>query len=315
MKPFTHLMIIALLASASSLLVAHTAYATITVTDDVGKTITLKAPAKRILSLAPHATELLYAAGAGDAIVGTVEYSDYPEAAKRIPRVGSHSSLDLERIIAMKPDLIVVWLHGNSQKQLEKLLTLGIPAYYNQPKKLEDVPRSIETFGLLTGNEAVAKTAATDFRNRLAALRTRYAARPPVTLFYQVWSKPLTTLNGKHLVADVIALCGGKSLFAELEPIAPAVAQEAVIEADPETIISTSVLKDGLEIWQKWPRMRAVKNGHLYAMDGNIINRHGPRITEGAEKLCELLEGVRKQRGSVASNPALNPAVNPAPAK
>ena len=309
MKLFAHLIIIiiALLVSASSILVARTAHAAITVTDDAGKTITLNAPAKRILSLAPHATELLYAAGAGDAIVGTVEYSDYPEAAKRIPRVGSHSSLDLERIVALKPDLIVVWLHGNSQKQLEKLLTLGIPAYYNQPKKLEDVPRSIETFGLLTGNEAQAKTAAADFRTRLANLRTRYAVRPPVTLFYQVWSKPLTTLNGKHLVADVIALCGGKSLFAELEPIAPAVAQEAVIEADPETIISTSVLKDGLEIWQKWPRMRAVKNGHLYAMDGNIINRHGPRITEGAEKLCELLEGVRKQRGSTASNPALNP--------
>ena len=308
MKPLAHPIVIALLALASSLLVAHTAHANISVTDDAGKTITLKAPAKRILSLAPHATELLYAAGAGDAIVGTVEYSDYPEAAKRIPRVGSHSSLDLERIIALKPDLIVVWLHGNSQKQLEKLLTLGIPAYYNQPKKLEDVPRSIETFGLMTGNDAIAKTAAADFRTRLAALRTRYAARPPVTLFYQVWSKPLTTLNGKHLVADVISLCGGKSLFADLEPLAPAVAQEAVIEADPETIISTSVLKDGLEIWQKWPRMRAVKNGHLYAMDGNIINRHGPRITEGAEKLCELLEGVRRQRGNAASNPALNPA-------
>ena len=308
MNLLSRLNVCSLLAAAFILLVAANGHAAITVTDDAGKTITLKAPAKRILSLAPHATELLYAAGAGDAIVGTVEYSDYPEAAKRIVRVGSHSSLDLERIVALKPDLIVVWLHGNSQKQLEKLLTLGIPAYYNQPKKLEDVPRSIETFGLMTGNDAIAKTAAADFRTRLAALRTRYAARPPVTLFYQVWSKPLTTLNGKHLVADVISLCGGKSLFADLEPLAPAVAQEAVIEADPETIISTSVLKDGLEIWQKWPRMRAVKNGHLYAMDGNIINRHGPRITEGAEKLCELLEGVRRQRGNAASNPSLNPA-------
>ena len=273
-----------------------TAAAVITVVDDAGKTVTLQSPAKRILSLAPHLTELLFAAGAGDAIVGTVEYSDYPAAAKRIPRVGSHNSLDLERIVAMKPDLIVVWLHGNAQKQLDKLLSLGIPAYYNQPNKLEDVPRSIEILGVLTGTEATAKTAAADFRNRLAALRTRYASRPPVTLFYQVWSKPLTTLSGKHLVADVIALCGGKSLFAELEPLAPTVAQEAVIEADPEAIISTSVLRDGLEMWQKWPRMRAVKNGHLFAMDGNLINRHGPRITEGAEKLCDILESVRQQR-------------------
>ena len=276
------------------------ARAAITVTDDAGKTVTLAAPAKRILSLAPHVTELLFAAGAGDLIVGTVEYSDYPEAAKRIPRVGSHSSLDLERIVALKPDLIVVWLHGNAQKQLDKLLSLGIPAYYNQPKKLEDVPRSIEAMGQLAGTDALAKSAAADFRSRLAALRTRYAGRPPVTLFYQVWSKPLTTLNGRHLVADVISLCGGKSLFADLEPLAPAVAQEAVIEADPDTIISTSVLKDGLELWQKWPRMKAVKNGHLFAMDGNLINRHGPRVTEGAEKLCEILETVRQQRAAPA---------------
>ena len=277
-----------------------TAAVAITVVDDAGKTVTLQSPAKRILSLAPHLTELLFAAGSGDAIVGTVEYSDYPEAAKRIPRVGSHNSLDLERIVAMKPDLIVVWLHGNAQKQLDKLLSLGIPAYYNQPNKLEDVPRAIETLGVLTGTEAAAKAAAADFRNRLAALRTRYASRPPVTLFYQVWSKPLTTLSGKHLVTDVIALCGGKSLFAELEPLAPTVAQEAVIEADPEAIISTGVLRDGLELWQKWPRMRAVKNGHLFAMDGNLINRHGPRITEGAEKLCDILESVRQQRAGSA---------------
>ena len=304
MPHFTHRAAAACAALLTLTLLALTfstnARAAITVTDDAGKTVTLQAPAKRILSLAPHSTELLFAAGAGSAIVGTVEYSDFPEAALRIPRVGSHSALDLERIVAMKPDLIVVWLHGNAQKQLDKLLTLGIPVYYNQPKKLEDVPRSIEILGTLTGTDVQAKTAAGAFRQRLATLRARYASRPPVTLFYQVWSKPLTTLNGKHLVADVIALCGGKSLFAELEPIAPAVAQEAVIEADPETIISTSVLKDGLEIWQKWPRMRAVKNGHLYAMDGNIINRHGPRIAEGAEKLCELLEEVRRKRGTAS---------------
>ena len=283
-------------AAWAAFTLSTTAAAVITVVDDAGKTVTLQSPAKRILSLAPHLTELLFAAGAGDTIVGTVEYSDYPEAAKRIPRVGSHNSLDLERIVAMKPDLIVVWLHGNAQKQLDKLLSLGIPAYYNQPNKLEDVPRSIETLGVLTGTEATAKTAAAGFRNRLVALRTRYATRPPVTLFYQVWSKPLTTLSGKHLVTDVIALCGGKSLFAELEPLAPTVAQEAVIDADPEAIVSTSVLRDGLELWQKWPRMRAVKNGHLFAMDGNLINRHGPRITEGAEKLCDILESVRQQR-------------------
>ena len=279
-------------------LLCSVASAAITVTDDAGKTVTLQAPAKRILSLAPHATELLYAAGAGDAIVGTVEYSDFPEAAKKIPRVGGHSALDLERIVALKPDLIVIWLHGNAQKQLDRLLELGIPAYYNEPAKLDHIPRSIETLGTLTGNGTQARAAAATFRAKVEALRARYANRAPVSLFYQVWNKPLTTLNGQHLVADVISLCGGKSLFADLKPKAPAVAMEAVIEADPEAIVSTSIQKDGLDLWTKWTRMRTVKNGHLFALDGNLINRHGPRITEGAEKLCEILEPVRQHRRS-----------------
>lgn len=276
--------------------------AAVVITDDAGKTVTLPAPARRILSLAPHLTELLYAAGAGDRIVGTVEYSDYPEAAKQIPRVGNHDSLDLERIVSLKPDLIVVWLNGNAQKQLDKLLSLGIPAYYNQPKTLADVPRAIEAMGRLAGSESQAARTATEFRNRVSALRTRFAGRAPVTLFYQIWSKPLTTLNGRHLVADVITLCGGKSLFADLEPIAPAVAQEAVIQADPDAIVSSSLLRDGLSLWEKWPRMRAVKSGNLFNIDGNLINRHGPRIAEGAERMCEILETAR-QRNSGAGSP------------
>lgn len=278
------------------MLICGASWANITVTDNAGKTVTLKAPAKRILSLAPHVTELLYAAGAGHLIVGTVEFSDFPEAARKIPRIGNHDSLDLERIVALKPDLVVVWLNGNSQKQLDRLLGFGIPVFYSEPTKLDHIPRSIETLGTLTGTTTQAQATAASFRSKVDSLRSRYANRAPVSLFYQVWSKPLTTLNGQHLVADVISLCGGKSLFADLKPKAPAVAMEAVIEADPEAIVSTSLLKDGLELWAKWPRMRAVKNGHLYSVDGNIINRHGPRITEGAERLCEILETVRSQR-------------------
>jgi len=285
-----------LFTTLALMLLCGASWAHISVTDDAGKTVTLQAPAKRILSLAPHVTELLYAAGAGHLIVGTVEYSDFPEAARKIPRIGNHDSLDLERIVALKPDLVVVWLNGNSQKQLDRLLGFGIPVFYSEPTKLDHIPRSIEALGTLTGTSTQARASAAAFRSKVESLRTRYVNRAPVSLFYQVWSKPLTTLNGQHLVADVISLCGGKSLFADLKPKAPAVAMEAVIEADPEAIVSTSILKDGLELWNKWPRMRAVKNGHLYAIDGNIINRHGPRISEGAERLCEFLETVRNQR-------------------
>jgi iron complex transport system substrate-binding protein len=277
-------------------LLCGSAAAAIDATDDAGKVVTLQAPAKRIISMAPHITELLHAAGAGERIVGTVEYSDFPEAAKRIPRIGNYNSLDLERIVALKPDLIVVWLHGNPQAQIDRLLALGIPVFHNEPTRLTDIARSIETLGKLAGSAPQATAAAVAFRARVEELRTRYADRAPVSLFYQVWSKPLTTLNGTHLVGDVIALCGGRSLFADLKPKAPVVAMEAVIEADPEAIISTGLSKDGLDLWAKWTRMRAVKNGHLFVLDGNLINRHGPRIADGAGRLCEILDQVRRKR-------------------
>jgi len=280
-------------------LCASPAYPAITRTDDAGKTVTLAAPAKRIISLAPHVTELLYAAGAGDKIVGAVEFSDYPEAANKIPRVGDNKALDLERIVALKPDLIVVWRHGNAQRQIESLAALGIPMYYNEPKHFADIPLALEAFGQLAGTEAVAQTAAADFRARMESLKNRYSDRPPVKLFYQVWSKPLMTLNGRHLVADAIRLCGGVNPFAELEPMAPTVNTEAVLAADPEVIISTSLGKngpDGLALWDKWPRMTAVARGNLFTLDGNLINRHGPRILQGTERLCEELEQARAKR-------------------
>jgi iron complex transport system substrate-binding protein len=280
--------------------------ALITRTDDAGKTITLAAPAQRIISLAPHVTELLYAAGAGDKIVGTVDYSDYPEAAKKIPRVGDNKALDLERIVALKPDVIIVWRHGNAQRQLESLMGLGIPVYYNEPKRLTDIPLAIETFGVMAGTEATAQAAAGAFRAQLETLRRRYSERPPVKLFYQVWSRPLMTLTGKHLVADAFRLCGGVNPFAELESLAAPVSTEAVVAADPEVVISTSMGKngpDGLEMWSKWPRMTAVARGNLFVLDGNLINRHGPRILQGTEKICEQLDAARAKRPAAGAKP------------
>jgi len=284
---------------AAYVFIAATAHAAITRVDDAGKTVTLAAPAMRIISLAPHVTELLYAAGAGEKIVGAVEYSDYPEAAKKIPRVGDNKALDLERIVALKPDLIVVWRHGNAQRQLESLAALGIPMYYNEPRRLTDIPLALETFGALAGTEAAAQPAAAAFRTRMEDLRKRYSQRPPVKIFYQVWSRPLMTLTGKHLVADAIGLCGGVNPFADLEPLAVSVSTEAVVAADPEAIISTSMGKngpDGLETWSKWPSMTAVARGNLFNLDGNLINRHGPRILQGTERLCEELDLARAKR-------------------
>jgi iron complex transport system substrate-binding protein len=258
--------------------------------------VVLKGPAQRIISLAPHVTELLYTAGAGERIVGAVEYSNYPEAAKKIPRVGSNVQLDLERIVALKPDLIVVWLHGNAQRQLDKLLKLGFPVFYNEPHRLSDIARSIKQFGQLAGTEAVAEPAARAFLTRESELRTHYAGRTPVRVFYQIWQKPLMTINGNHLISDVIRLCGGENVFANLKPFVPVISTEAVLQADPEAIgtaIIDATAQDGLDGWKKWPQLSATAHNNFFQIHTDLISRHTSRILEGAQQMCEHLETAR----------------------
>lgn len=281
------------------LLSAASVMAAVTVTDDSGRELTLPGPAQRIISLAPHVTELLFAAGAGEFIVGAVEYSYYPEQAKRIPRVGNNLQLDLERIVALKPDLIVVWLHGNAQRQLDMLLKLGIPVFYNEPHRLNDIARSLERFGRLAGTDAAAQSAARAFSARESDLRARYAGRPPVRVFYQVWDRPLMTINGNQIINDVIALCGGQNVFADLKPLVPPVSIEAVLDADPEAIVTAIVdpnVQSGLEIWKQWPHLTATARNNFFFIPADLITRHTPRILDGAQQLCENLDKARAKR-------------------
>ncbi len=183
-------------------------------TDDTGAVVTLPAAAQRVISVAPHVTELLYAAGGGSKIVGAVSYSDYPPEAKQLPRVGDNKSLDLERIVALKPDLIVVWRHGNAQRQLDRLRELHIPLFFSEPHRPDDIAVSLTKLGQLLGTSSTADAAAAAYRRDIANLRAQYAKRPAVSVFYQVWDQPLMTLNGEHMVSDVIALCGGRNVFA-----------------------------------------------------------------------------------------------------
>ncbi|WP_323120969.1 cobalamin-binding protein [Burkholderia alba] len=279
------------------------AHAAITVTDDAGHAVTLAAPAQRVISLAPHVTELIYAAGGGDKLVGAVTYSDYPPAAKAVPRIGDNKALDLERIAALKPDLIVVWRHGNADRQTDRLRALGIPLYFSEPKRVDDVAGSLIRLGDLLGTGATADAAATAYRQRIAQLRARYANRPPVGVFFQVWDKPLMTLNGEHIVSDVIALCGGRNVFAQLKPLAPSVTDEAVLAADPEAIVTPSpgaTASDAplpsLERWRAWPQLKAVARNNLFAIDGDWLTRPAPRLALGAERLCKDLERARERR-------------------
>ena len=273
--------------------------AAITVTDDSSRKLTLERPAQRIISLTPHMTELLFAAGAGERIVGTVEYSNYPAAAERIPRIGDSAQLDLERIVSLKPDLIVVWKNGNAQRQLDKLLRLGIPDFYNEPRRLADIARAIEQLGRLAGTEAVSMPAARAFTLRAAELQQRHAGRLPVRVFFQIWDKPLMTINGEHLISDVIRLCGGQNIFSGQALLTPEISTEAVLAADPEAIFGVTGeagQSEALEPWKKWPRVQAVARGNLYFIHSDLISRNTPRVLDGAEQLCGHLEAARARR-------------------
>jgi iron complex transport system substrate-binding protein len=274
------------------------AHAAVTVKDDDGNSVTVGKPAQRVISLAPHITELLFAAGGGSHVVGVSAYSDFPEQAKAIAQIGDSRELDLERIVALKPDLVVVWQQGNSERQIEMVRKLGIPIFYSEPRKLDDIPESVRKLGQLMGTENVANPAAAKLREQLASLRHRYANRPPVRSFYQVWDKPLYTLNGQHIVSDALRLCGGENIFASLPVAAPAVSIEAVLQANPEAIFASAEQNEGgLGMWKQYRMLTAVRNNNLFTIDGTLLNRAGPRMIAGTAMLCEKLALARSHRG------------------
>jgi iron complex transport system substrate-binding protein len=273
------------------------ACAEIRVIDDSGQPVVLERPAGRIVSLAPHITELLFAVGAGDAVVGASEYSDYPAAARAIPQVGGGSGLDLEVILALRPELVVAWGSGSPPGQVQRLRQLGIPVFVSEPQLISDIASSLQRLGRLAGHGTGAAQAIRLFDQRHQELRDRYAARAPVRVFYQVWQQPLMTINGDHLVSDVIRLCGGSNIFADLPDLAPPVSVESVLQRNPEVIIAGSDVAGNAELaayWLRWTGMSAVQNGHLYTVRRELLVRHTPRILDGAEQVCELLESVRR---------------------
>ena len=286
-------------ALTASLLLAAPVRAELVFTDDAGHTVRLKAPAKRIVAIAPHLAESLYAAGAGDRLVGTVDYSDYPPEAKKVPRVGGYSRLDLEAIAALKPDLVLAWQSGNNMSQVDKLKGLGVPVYVWQPNRMDDVAGQLERMGQLAGTEPAAHAAAERFRQRLAALRGANANKPKVRVFYQIWKAPLMTVGGPQIISDAIKLCGGENVFGHLPQMAPTVSVEAVLEADPEAIVATGMgdaRPEWLADWNPWTRMTAVRRGNLFHINPDIMQRHTPRLLDGAERLCAHLDTARARR-------------------
>lgn len=269
----------------------------ISVTDDNGAQVTLPRPAQRIVSIAPHLTEQLFAIGAGAQIVATTEFADYPAAAQRLPRVARAHHVDLEQVVAFKPDLIVLWGSGFPATVQAALRRLHVPLFVSEPHHLDDIADSMLRLGVLTAApEAV--NAATAFRQRLAQLRSIYAQRAPLKVFYQIWPQPLMTLSGTHIVSEALTLCGGVNVFADLAPIAPHVSEEAVLLANPEVLMAAEPAGKSsgvLERWKRWPQLAAVKRAAFITLDADHINRHGPRILDGVEQMCRELD-VRRTK-------------------
>ena len=263
--------------------------------DDAGHPVRLHAPARRIISLAPHATELLFAAGAGANVVGVSEYSNHPQQAAAIASVGGAAALDFERIVTLKPDLVVSWRSGTPPAQVARLRMLGIPVFESEPADFEAVATSLERLATLANTGDVGNLAAEQFRRRLATLRDAYSTRAPVTTFFQVWQGPLITLNDAHLASIALRVCGARNVFGGLRQLAPTVSIEAVVKANPDVIVASGNEQAGaLNIWRRLPMLKAVAHGNLLVITGDSMTRPGPRIIEATQDLCEKIDGARR---------------------
>ena len=255
-----------------------------------------RAPVQRVVALAPHITELFFAAGAGDLLVGAVEYSDYPEQAKHLPRVGDAFRVDLEKIALLSPDLVAVWESGTPVALQEKLEDLGLPVFSFEVGMLEDVAESLKQVGKLTGRIDKAKNTALAYREELSKLRQAHSGKTKLSFFYQISDRPLFTVNGNHFISNAMEVCGGINIFDDLDALAPSVAIESVIARNPQLIIAgqfPGMAESPLEMWQKFPTLAATAGNNLYLVDAELVARSTPRIISGIKQVCLAFDEAR----------------------
>jgi len=253
-------------------------------------------PPQRIVSLAPHLTELAFTAGAGDRIVATVDYSDHPAAARSIPRIGDAFRVDLERLLALRPEAVLVWESGTPAPTIERIRALKLRVVSFQTQRLEHVAMVLREIGRLAGTSEVAERAAADYERRIQELRDRYRDRTPLRVFIEVDDRPLYTVNGRQIISEIVELCGGRNVFADLGELAPAISIEAVIAANPQAIISTDdTVPDAAAEWSRWRHIEAVRTGNVYTLRSDDIARATTRLTVAAEAVCRTLDKARER--------------------
>ena len=285
-----------LLSALLAALAAPASRAEVRVTDDTGHAVVLAAPARRVISLGPHLTELAFAAGGGGALVGAIRYSDHPDAARALPIVGDAHAIDFERIAQLKPDLVLVWDSGLNERHKARLRSLGLALYESEIRKAQGIPDTLRRLGTLLGRADSAEAAARRFETQWQALAERYRGKPPVRVFWQLWHEPLMTINREHLISEAMRACGGVNVFADLPLLTPTVSWEAAVATDPQLIATSGRRQDAerdLTPWRRFANVAAVKHRRYASIDGDLIGRMGPRFVDGAAALCEAIDRAR----------------------
>jgi iron complex transport system substrate-binding protein len=266
------------------------------VRDDAGDALSLSAAPCRIVSLAPGTTAMLYAAGAGHCLVGTIAHSGEPAEAARLPVVGDAETLDFEQLLALRPTVVVVAVDVVQRARIDRIKTLGIPVYQVHVTRLAGMPESLRRLGALTATQPAAEARAAELEAELAALGNRYRARAPIRVLYQIWDRPIYTIGGKHVITDALRLCGATNIFADLGTAAPVVTREAAVLRNPELILASAppaAAADWLEQWRRFPALAAVRNGHLVSYTDERIDRMGPSVIAATANLCAVIDKAR----------------------
>jgi iron complex transport system substrate-binding protein len=274
-------------------------------TDDRGVAVAWSTRPERIVALSPHLVEIAYAAGAGEQLAAAVRFSDYPPAARLLPQVGDAARIDMERMLAIKPDLVLGWRSGNPEGDLQRLSRRGMRVFVTEPRRLTDIARIVRLVGTLAQTQGVAEAAAVRFEAELARLRASYGGRSPVRVFYEIWHRPLITVNGAHVISDVIALCGGVNVFSDVAVLTPSVSLEAVLQARPQLILGGSSAMEEGDLAYEWRHARptALRALPVHYVPPDLIQRQTPRLAQGARRVCEHIHEVRSrsQRGEPAT--------------
>jgi iron complex transport system substrate-binding protein len=286
-------------ALAAALLLASVARAdesALRLVDDGGHEVVLAHPARRIVALAPHLTELVYAAGAGNQLVAVGKYSDFPPAALAKPVISDSFAVNYEALAQLRPDLILVWGSGAPERMRAKLRTLGIPVYEIEIRNVAGLADTLRSIGRLAGTEGVAQARAQALTNDWTALKASYAGRKPVRVFFQLWDAPLMTLSGQHLISSAISACGGTNVFAELPTLTATVSWEVAVQRDPELVVTAGSPSEPARPgrWADFAQVSATKHGEFGRVEGDLIARSGPRFVDGARELCVAIDRARQ---------------------